>query len=166
MTDSPALPIVRHVVLADEAATETLARQLAPHVKGGGRIYLHGDLGAGKTTFARALLRECGIIGRIKSPTYTLVEVYKNSSLYCYHFDFYRFQDPHEWLEAGFRDMLLSDALILIEWPEKAGNLLPAADLDITLSVTADDVRHATLQASSAEGRSWITAICPPDIAL
>lgn len=153
----------RHLTLVNEQATENLARQLAPLVCGGGRIYLHGDLGSGKTTFARALLRECGIVGRIKSPTYTLVETYKNSSLNFYHFDFYRFQDPHEWLDAGFRDMLSSDALILIEWPEKAGNLLPAADLDITMSVAANDVRHVKLQASSAEGRSWINAILPPD---
>lgn len=150
------------IPLDDEAATEALAARLAPLVRGGGRIYLHGDLGAGKTTLVRALLRKCGIRGRIKSPTYTLVEVYEDSSLYCYHFDFYRFQDPREWLDAGFRDLLLSSALILIEWPEKAGDLLPPADLDITLDVTGDAQRLATLRASSTTGRSWITALRLP----
>lgn len=151
------------LTLHGEADTERLAAALAPQVCSGGRVYLHGNLGAGKTTLVRALLRKCGIQGRIKSPTYTLVEVYKNSSLYCYHFDFYRFEDPREWLDAGFRDMLLSSALILIEWPEKAGNLLPPADLDITLSVTGDDQRQATLVASSATGRAWIRALHLPE---
>lgn len=149
--------------LPDEAATEALAARLAPLLRSGGRVYLHGDLGAGKTTLVRALLRKCGIEGRIKSPSYTLVEVYKNSSLYCYHFDFYRFEDPREWLDAGFREMLLSPALVLIEWPEKAGNLLPPADLEITLTVSGEQQREITLTSASAKGRAWITALRLPE---
>lgn len=146
--------------LPDEAATETLARRFAPLVRYGGRIHLNGDLGAGKTTFARALLRACGIQGRIKSPTFTLVEVYNISNLYCYHFDFYRFTDPREWLDAGFRDALRQDALVLIEWAEKAGTTLPPPDLEITL-VPDGDGRVATLTAASEQGQLWLTALFP-----
>jgi len=156
MTDFPAVS----VALADEAATEALAARLAPLVRHGGRLHLSGDLGAGKTTFARALLRACGIQGRIKSPTFALVEVYELSNLYCYHFDFYRFNDPREWLDAGFRDALRSNALVLIEWAEKAGAALPAPDLEITLE-PAGDGRVATLTASSEQGQSWLTALFP-----
>ncbi len=146
--------------LPDESATEALAQQLAPHVLNGGRIHLHGDLGAGKTSFTRALLRAVGVTGRIKSPTFSLVEPYKVSNLYCYHFDFYRFTDPREWLDAGFRDALREDALVLIEWPERAGNLLPPPDLDLTL-VYADPGRTATLQANTAKGHAWLHALPP-----
>lgn len=146
--------------LPDEAATETLAQRFAPLVRHGGRIHLNGDLGAGKTTFARALLRACGIQGRIKSPTFTLVEVYNISNLYCYHFDFYRFTDPREWLDAGFRDALRQDALVLIEWAEKAGTTLPPPDLEITL-VPDGDGRVATLTAASEQGQLWLTALFP-----
>ena len=118
MTEPLAL---RTLHLPDEAATDALAGQLAPLVSGaaglpaGGRIHLQGDLGAGKTAFARALLRACGIRGRIKSPSYALLESYKIFNLYLYHFDFYRFSDSREWLDAGFRDLLREDAVVLIE---------------------------------------------------
>ncbi len=147
--------------LPDEAATESLARRLAPHVLSGGRIHLSGDLGAGKTTFARALLRACGIKGRIKSPTFSLVEVYELSNLYCYHFDFYRFTDPREWLDAGFREAMHERALVLIEWAEKAGDKLPPPDLEIKLEPTPDDGRTATLTAFSEQGQAWINALFP-----
>jgi len=146
------------LTLVDEAATEDLARRLAPLVQKGGRIHLNGDLGAGKTTFARALLRACGIKGRIKSPTFALVELYNISNIYCYHFDFYRFTDPREWLDAGFRDAMREDALVLIEWAEKAGAALPPPDLEITL-VPAGDGRVATLTAPSEKGQSWLIAL-------
>jgi len=147
------------VDLPNEAATEQLAQRLAPLVADGGRIHLSGDLGAGKTTFARALLRACGIKGRIKSPTFSLVEVYEDSNLYFYHFDFYRFSDPREWLDAGFREAMHERALVLIEWAEKAGAELPAPDLEIKLQPTANDARIATLTAYSEQGKSWITAL-------
>ena len=161
--------------LPDEAATDALAVALAralgvPHLgvdasdgntPGGGAIHLRGDLGAGKTAFCRALLRACGVTGRIKSPSYALLETYKVSNLYCYHLDFYRFSDPREWLDAGFRDLLRPDALVLIEWPEKAAGLLPPPDLSIDLDY-ADAGRDATLAAHTPRGQRWLNAIVPP----
>ncbi|MBQ2648160.1 tRNA (adenosine(37)-N6)-threonylcarbamoyltransferase complex ATPase subunit type 1 TsaE [Achromobacter sp. SIMBA_011] len=153
--------------LPDEAATEALARQLAPLVSGretglaGACIHLQGDLGAGKTAFSRALLRECGITGRIKSPSYALLESYKVSNLYFYHLDFYRFSDSREWLDAGFRDLLREDAVVLIEWPERAEGLLPPPDLQISLSY-AGQGRDVTLTAHTARGQTWLNAIVPP----
>lgn len=156
--------------LPDEAATEALARRLAPLLDGrtgappGGRIHLQGDLGAGKTAFTRALLRECGITGRIKSPSYALLETYKVSNLYFYHFDFYRFSDSREWLDAGFRDLLRNDAVVLIEWPERAGELLPPPDLLVLLTY-AGLGRDAVLTAYTARGYSWLNAIVPSQVA-
>jgi tRNA threonylcarbamoyladenosine biosynthesis protein TsaE len=157
--------------LRDEEATMTLARRLAPLVCGkgqggadtapGGRIHLVGELGTGKTCFARALLRAAGVTGRIKSPSYTLLETYKVSNLYFYHLDFYRFKDPHEWLDAGFRDILQKEAIVLIEWPEQAGAALPAPDLEIGLSY-ADTGRQASLAAYTTKGHSWLTTLAPP----
>ena len=153
--------------LPDEDATTALAERLAPLLGGqvpgvptGGRIHLHGDLGAGKTHFVRALLRACGVTGRIKSPSYALLESYKVSSLYFYHLDFYRFSDPREWVDAGFRDILQDNAVVLIEWPEKAGSLLPEPDLDLHLDYCGDG-RLATLDARSAKGTLWITTLAP-----
>ena len=153
--------------LPDEDATTALAERLAPLLSGqvpgvplGGRIHLHGDLGAGKTHFVRALLRACGVTGRIKSPSYALLESYKVSSLYFYHLDFYRFSDPREWVDAGFRDILQDNAVVLIEWPEKAGDLLPEPDLDLHLDYCGDG-RLATLDAHSAKGTLWITTLAP-----
>ncbi|HRK87054.1 tRNA (adenosine(37)-N6)-threonylcarbamoyltransferase complex ATPase subunit type 1 TsaE [Alcaligenes sp. HNGD-HTN06] len=155
------------VSLPDEDATTALAQSLAPLLSGqvagvppGGRIHLHGDLGAGKTHFVRALLRACGVTGRIKSPSYALLESYKVSSLYFYHLDFYRFSDPREWVDAGFRDILQDNAVVLIEWPEKAGDLLPEPDLDLHLDYCGDG-RLATLDAHSAKGTLWITTLAP-----
>jgi tRNA threonylcarbamoyladenosine biosynthesis protein TsaE len=153
--------------LPDEDATTALAERLAPLLSGqvpgvptGGRLHLHGDLGAGKTHFVRALLRACGVTGRIKSPSYALLESYKVSSLYFYHLDFYRFSDPREWVDAGFRDILQDNAVVLIEWPEKAGDLLPEPDLDLHLDYCGDG-RLATLDARSAKGTLWITTLAP-----
>ena len=154
------MPTQHTLHLADESATEALAARLAPLLVHGGRIHLEGDLGAGKTTFARALLRALGVTGRIKSPTFTLVEPYKVSNLYCYHFDFYRFSDPREWLDAGFRDALREDALVLIEWADKAGSALPPPDLNIALSYE-NDGRGATLTATTAKGLAWLTTLFP-----
>jgi tRNA threonylcarbamoyladenosine biosynthesis protein TsaE len=158
-------PVSLTVHLPDELATENLARQLAPLLDGrsgiapaGGRIHLSGELGAGKTAFTRALLRESGIKGRIKSPSYALLESYKVFNLYFYHFDFYRFSDPREWLDAGFRDLLRDDAVVLIEWPEKAEGLLSPPDLQISLDY-AGQGRDATLTAYSAKGQLWLNAI-------
>lgn len=98
-------------------------------------IYLFGNLGAGKTTFARGILHGLGYQHIVKSPTYNLVEIYKISRLYLYHFDFYRFNDYFEWEEAGFREYFNSDSICLVEWPEKAGDLLPVADLQLFFKI-------------------------------
>ena len=90
-------------------------------------VHLRGDLGSGKTTLARGLLRGLGYAGRVKSPTYTLVELYIDSRLNLYHFDFYRFHDPSEWHDAGFREYFNERSICLVEWPEKAAGLLPRA---------------------------------------
>ena len=163
------------IPLPDETATERLGQVLArvaanlqiqsgsegtriPGPDAGGRIHLQGDLGAGKTHLVRALLRECGVSGRIKSPSYALLESYEVSNLYLYHLDFYRFSDPAEWLEAGFRDLLNDQALVLIEWPERAGDLLGHPDLLIQLAY-AEHGRIATLSAYTVKGLQWIDAL-------
>jgi tRNA threonylcarbamoyladenosine biosynthesis protein TsaE len=108
-------------------------------------------LGAGKTTLVRGCLRALGYRGRVKSPTFTLVEVYRLSSLYLHHFDFYRFNDPREWIDAGFRDVFGGDNVCLVEWPEKAGNELPPADLAIRLE-HAGNARTAHITAHTEAG--------------
>jgi tRNA threonylcarbamoyladenosine biosynthesis protein TsaE len=108
----------------------------------------------------RALLRQCSISGRIKSPSYALLESYEVSNLYFYHLDFYRFSGDADWLDAGFRDLFKNNALILIEWPERAGNLLSDPDLLIELSY-AGLGRIVTLSAYSEKGLSWINALPP-----
>lgn len=119
------------------------------------QINLRGELGAGKTSLARAFLKVCGVTGRIKSPSYALVETYIVSNLYLYHFDFYRFSDAHEWRDAGFDELLAQDAISLIEWPEQAAETLPVPDLDIHLEY-AGNGRNATLSAHSTKGQQWL----------
>jgi len=143
--------------LRDEAATARLGAKLAAALAPGLRIYLRGGLGAGKTTLVRALLRALGFPGRVKSPSYALVELYSISSLHLYHFDFFRFRDPKEWSDAGFRDYFLRDAVCLVEWPEKAGDLLPPPDLEILLAV-AGSGREASLVAHTEVGGKCLEA--------
>ena len=151
-------------LLPDEDATVLLAQHLAELACGrvpggpaaGGRIHLRGELGAGKTSLARALLRAGGVTGRIKSPSYALLESYNVSNLYFYHFDFYRFSDAHEWRDAGFDEWLDPRAVVLIEWPEQAGTTLPPPDLDIRLDY-AGTGRLARLTACSEKGQQWLT---------
>ncbi|MBX9936984.1 MAG: tRNA (adenosine(37)-N6)-threonylcarbamoyltransferase complex ATPase subunit type 1 TsaE [Burkholderiaceae bacterium] len=122
-------------------------------------ITLHGDLGAGKTTLVRHLLRALGVQGRIKSPTYAVVEPHQTERLSIYHFDFYRFDDPREWEDAGFRDIFASSGLKLAEWPEKAQSVLPLADVAITLEALDEDVRQATLQAHTLCGQQLLQGL-------
>ncbi len=147
--------IVKNIVWQDEAATLAFAQALArqPAI-GDALIELQGDLGAGKTTFVRHLLGALGVTGRIKSPTYAVVEPYTLplSGMNIWHFDFYRFNDPREWEEAGFRDIFASPGLKLVEWPEKAGAHLPRPDLLLRMEVLADDSRSVTATAHSATG--------------
>ena len=102
-------------------------------------VTLQGELGTGKTTFVRGLLRARGIRGAVKSPTYTLVEHYPISSLYFFHFDFYRFTNPNEWDSAGMSDYFRDDAVCLVEWPERVGDRLPKPDLALSLSYADED---------------------------
>ena len=144
--------------LPDEDATLALGAAIAPHVVPGLVVALSGELGAGKTTLVRGLLRALGHAGRVKSPTYTLVEVYEVSRLDFYHFDFYRFQDPREWIEAGFRDIFNGRNVCLIEWPERAAGLLPPADLAISLAI-AGAGRVATLAAQTTAGETLLASL-------
>ena len=141
--------------LADEAATRALSARLARVIEPGLTLYLHGELGSGKTTLARGLLRGLGYRGRVKSPTYTLVELYTVSTLDLYHFDFYRFKDPKEWRDAGLDEYFNGASVCLVEWPEKAAGLLPAADLDITLEY-AGGGRDLSVRAGSGSGRACL----------
>jgi tRNA threonylcarbamoyladenosine biosynthesis protein TsaE len=154
------LPIVKTSSCQDEAATQRLAESLAK--QGELRqafIELQGDLGAGKTTLARHLLHALGVSGRIKSPTYTVVEAYELPQFNIWHFDFYRFKDPREWEDAGFRDIFASPGLKLAEWPEKAAGLLPQADLVIGLEVRPDESRRVTLTAQTAIGLALLQEV-------
>lgn len=142
---------------ASEEDTHAFAERLAAHPAiADAFIELHGELGAGKTTLVRHILRALGVLGRIKSPTYAVVEPYEVAGLSIWHFDFYRFSDPREWEDAGFRDLFASPGLKLAEWPENAGALLPRADLVVRIEVLADDTRSVTLAAQTPTGRELL----------
>ncbi len=141
--------------LTDEDAVAQLAAQLAPQVRGGGVIYLRGDLGAGKTTFARALIAALGVQGRIKSPTYSLIESYRAGGLAIHHLDLYRIADPGELEWLGLEELQDDVSLILIEWPERGVGALPAADLALNL-VHAAAGRTLFVCAASARGEAWL----------
>jgi tRNA threonylcarbamoyladenosine biosynthesis protein TsaE len=150
--------------LADEAATAALAHAVAAAIQAPARIYLSGDLGTGKTTFVRALLRSLGFADRVKSPTFTLVEPYNLSRFDLYHFDLYRFSSDEAWHDAGFDDYLREDAVCLVEWPERAAAALPSPDLSLRLSfdgaaVDGDSPRRVELAAHTESGRRWLTSI-------
>ena len=148
------------VSLPDEAATLALGAALAAALTDNPRqvIYLMGDLGAGKTTLVRGLLRALGHPGKVKSPTYTLVELYEVSNLHLYHFDFYRLNQPEEYLDAGLDEYFQGSGLCLAEWPDKAAPYLAPADLCIELSLDGAG-RAARFLPGSAKGESCLAAL-------
>jgi tRNA threonylcarbamoyladenosine biosynthesis protein TsaE len=146
------------IELADEAATAALARRLAPILKPGDVVALRGELGAGKTSFARALIRALSdaddAMREVPSPTFTLVQSYDTPAGRVHHFDLYRIQSPDELTEIGW-DEALADGIVLVEWPERAGDLLPRHRLDIALAFGADGVaRCATLRPNGG----WVAS--------
>src|SRR3954469_8580627 len=136
--------------LPDAAATARLGAALAAAIAPGPVLHLSGELGSGKTTLVRGLLRALGVQGPVKSPTFAWVEPYSLSRLDLYHFDFYRFDKKTEWLSSGLREYFRPDAVCIVEWPERAGELLPAPDLRIDLGYTSES-RSARIEAQSAE---------------
>jgi tRNA threonylcarbamoyladenosine biosynthesis protein TsaE len=142
----------------DQRALTALAARLAPLARDGGVILLSGELGAGKTTFARALLAALGVTTRVKSPTYSLIESYTVGDLAIHHLDLYRIADPGELEWLGLADLVVQPHLILVEWPERAGNALPAADLSIALA-HAGATRDVALSASSPRGQRWLNGL-------
>ena len=153
-----------HLTLAlpDEAATLALGAALAAILAPGMVFWLEGDLGAGKTTLVRGLLRAAGETGPVKSPTYTLVEVHVVSGLHFYHFDFYRFNQAEEYLDAGLDEYFSEGGICLVEWPDKAAPYLSAADMRIELRVAPQAGgagRNASIEAVSARGRTCLAGV-------
>jgi tRNA threonylcarbamoyladenosine biosynthesis protein TsaE len=169
---SPYLPasalIERRFTLEDLAATQAFGARFAnaiDHARampafGGLHVQLLGDLGAGKTTLVRATLAGLGHAGRVRSPTYTLVEPYAlerpGGELELYHFDLYRFADPAEWADAGFREYFDSGAVCLVEWPQKAGQLLGVPDLVFALETGDGERRRLNARAFSESGKACL----------
>lgn len=148
--------------LKDEAGTLALGAALARAIKPGMTIYLHGDLGAGKTALTRALLHAAGHVGHVKSPTYTLVEPYSimadGKQTELMHFDLYRMISADDFIDAGFREYFGGATVCMVEWPEKADSVLPAADLDIFLTV-AGVGREVKLAAHTDLGFQCLTRL-------
>lgn len=144
--------------MPDAAATARLGAALATAVAPGRVLHLSGELGSGKTTLVRGLLRALGVQGPVKSPTFAWVEPYRVSRLDLYHFDFYRFDKTTEWLSSGLREYFRPDAVCIVEWPERAGALLPPPDLAVQLRYESAS-RGARIEAHSAEGEAWLASL-------
>lgn len=149
--------------LPDEASTQSVGQNLAHQLSAPLVIALNGPLGAGKSTLIRAMLRQLGVTGPIKSPTYALVEPYSFSNYSIYHFDFYRFFDENEWEDSGFRDYFNSESICLVEWAEKAERVLPQIDLRIDLQYTSPQGRNLEVSALTRAGehvlQKWSEAL-------
>jgi tRNA threonylcarbamoyladenosine biosynthesis protein TsaE len=148
-----------HLHLPDEQATRALGGELATLIVPGMSIHLSGELGSGKTTLARGLIQALGFPGRVKSPSYTLVEPYTNSRVTLFHFDFFRLDEPSAWEGAGFRECFNDSSICLIEWPEKCAGLLPLPDVRIALMISPAGGRDATLEAATEAGRACLTGL-------
>ncbi len=148
--------------LPDEAATQALGKSLAHCLRPGISIYLHGDLGAGKTALTRAILHALGHQGHVKSPTYTLVEPYQinlnQQTIQLMHFDLYRMISSEEFLEAGFREEFNERNICIVEWPEKASDVLPKPDIDVFLNM-AGNGRTVELHALSDKGKECLALL-------
>lgn len=165
------------LTLANEPATAALAGWVARRLRPGARIHLSGDLGAGKTTFTRTVLSTLGHTGRVRSPTFTLMEPYNLSKFDVYHFDFYRFSSEHDWRHAGFDEPIGDDAAVaIVEWPEMAGDDLPPPDLHLRLLFCDEghgngtdsggegdgdgdeggNARRVQVRAATARGHAWL----------
>ena len=144
--------------IADEAAMEALGARLARHIPPGFNCYLQGELGSGKTTLVRGVLRGLGHPGAVKSPTFTLVEPYEFPRYSLYHFDLYRLSDPDELEYLGLRDYFRDDSICLVEWPEKGGADLPKPDLLIQLSYQ-DQGRELHFSSYTSQGELVLQAI-------
>ncbi|MGO1119055.1 tRNA (adenosine(37)-N6)-threonylcarbamoyltransferase complex ATPase subunit type 1 TsaE [Rhodovibrionaceae bacterium A322] len=146
-----------HISLPDEDATRQLARHLAPLLRAGDVLALDGDLGAGKTAFSRALINALpGPAEEVPSPTFTLVQTYERADLEVWHVDLYRLEEPEEAIELGLEEAF-SDALCLVEWPERLGPYLPPTALSLVLTHGSQD-SPATQQARTARlsgGSNW-----------
>lgn len=153
---------IRSYFAADASAQEAVGMQLGAVLAGRGVVFLQGDLGAGKTTLSRGVLRAYGHLGAVKSPTYTLVEPYELGAITAYHFDLYRVQDPEELDLLGIRDYCRADTLALIEWPDRGDGFLPAPDWVIAISNT-EQGRTITVSAHTDYGRTVLRAL-PADI--
>ncbi len=143
--------------LPDAESTLRAGMTLAPGLRGGMVVTLSGELGAGKTTLVRGILRGLGWAGAVKSPSYALVEHYAISSLYFYHFDFYRFEDSNEWDLTGFAEYFRPDAICVIEWPERIAGRLPPVDVAAVLA-HCESGRTLMLQAGTQPGKACLTA--------
>jgi tRNA threonylcarbamoyladenosine biosynthesis protein TsaE len=166
IVETPQQDVTAQWLWPDESATRGFAQalaQLAPLQNA--YIELIGDLGAGKTTFVRYLLQALGVQGRIKSPTYAVVEPHEGrhplgqQALAIWHFDFYRFNDPEEFEEAGFRDLFASTGLKIAEWPNQAQGMLPLPDLQLTLTVNEHEARQVNAMACTQQGQQILQAL-------
>ena len=149
------------LTIPDEAAMEQLGAQLAAACVAPAVIYLHGDLGAGKTTLVRGYLKSLGYPGPVRSPTYTLVEPYDTAAGRVYHLDLYRLADPEELEFLGIRDIQAEQGIMLVEWPEQGNGCLPAADLVLSIAHRADG-RDVEFEANTEQGTRILSAMPTP----